>query len=64
MKSRLTGKDPDTGKDLRQEEGTTEAEMVGWHHQNEDEFEQAPGASEGQGNLARCSQWGLSRSWT
>ena len=33
-KSWLTGKDPDTGKDWRQEEkGVTEAEMVGWHHQ-------------------------------
>ena len=27
-------KDPDAAKDLRQEEtGTTEDEMVGWHHQ-------------------------------
>ena len=32
-KSRLTGKDPDAGKDRRQEEkGTTEDEMAGWHH--------------------------------
>ena len=32
-KSRLTGKDPDAGKDRRQEEkGMTEDEMVGWHH--------------------------------
>ena len=32
-KSRLTGKDPDAGKDLKAEEkGTTEDEMVGWHH--------------------------------
>ena len=32
-KSRLVGKDPDAGKDWRQEEkGTTEDEMVGWHH--------------------------------
>ena len=32
-KSRLTGKDPDAGKDCRQEEkGTTEDEMVRWHH--------------------------------
>ena len=31
-KSRLTGKDPDYGKDRRQEEkGTTEDEMAGWH---------------------------------
>ena len=34
MKSWLSGKDPDAGKDWRQEEkGTTEDEMVGWHHQ-------------------------------
>ena len=32
-KNWLIGKDPDTGKDQRQEEkGTTEDEMVGWHH--------------------------------
>ena len=33
-KNRLIGKDPDVGKDGRQEEkGMTEDEMVGWHHQ-------------------------------
>jgi len=33
VKSRPIGKDPDAGKDLGQEEkGTTEDEMVGWHH--------------------------------
>ena len=33
MKSRLIGKDPDARKDRGQEEkGTTEDEMVGWHH--------------------------------
>ena len=33
-KSRFIGKDPDVGKDWRQEaKGTTEDEMVGWHHQ-------------------------------
>ena len=33
-KKRLIRKDPDTGKDWRQEEkGTTEDEMVGWNHQ-------------------------------
>ena len=32
-KSQPIGKDPDVGKDRRQEEkGTTEDEMVGWHH--------------------------------
>ena len=33
-KNRLTGKDPDVGEDWRQKEkGTTEDEMVVWHHQ-------------------------------
>ena len=31
--NRLTEKDPDVGKDWRQEKGMTEDEMVGWHHQ-------------------------------
>ena len=41
MKSWLTGKDPDAGKTWRWEEkGTTEDEMVGWHHWlNGHEFE-------------------------
>jgi len=41
-------KDPDAEKDWRQEEkGTTEDEVVGWHHWvNGHEFEQAPGDSE------------------
>ena len=54
------GKDPDAGKDRRQEEkGTTEDEMVGWHRQRDGhEFEQAPGAGDGQGSLACCSPWG------
>ena len=40
-KNRLIGKDPDAGKDRRREDkGTTEDEMVGWHHRlNGDEFE-------------------------
>ena len=58
-KSWLIGKDPDAGKDWRQEKGTTEDEMVGWHHWlNGHEFEQAPGDGEGQGGLACCSPWG------
>ena len=56
-KNWLTWKAPDAGKDWRQaEEGTTEDEMVGRHHQlGGHEFEQAPG--NGQGSLARCSPW-------
>ena len=44
-----TGKDPEAGKDCRQEEkGITEDEMVGWHHQlNGHEFEQALGVGDG-----------------
>ena len=58
--SQLIGKDPDVGKDWGQEEkGTTEDEMVGWHHRfNGHEFEQTPGYSEGQGGLVCCSPWG------
>ena len=43
-KNWLIGKDPDAGKDWRQEEkGTTLDKLVGWHHQlNRHEFEQAP----------------------
>ena len=40
-------------------EGTTEDEMVGWHHQVDGhEFEQAPGVGDGQGSLACCSSGG------
>ena len=53
--------DSDAGKYWRQEEkGTTEDEMVGWHHQlNGHEFERTPGDSKGQGSLACCSPWDL-----
>ena len=58
-KNWLLGKDPDAGKDWRQEEkGMTEDEMVGWHHwHNGHEFEQAPGVGDEQGSLACCSPW-------
>ena len=66
VKSRLSGKDPDAGKDRRQEEkGATEDEMVGWHNRlNGHNFEQAPGDGEGQGSLACCSPWGCKESDT
>ena len=59
-KSWLIGKDPDGGKDWRQEEkGATEDEMVGWHPWlNGHEFEQTLGDSEAQGSLACWSPWG------
>ena len=57
VKNRLIGKDPDAGKDWRQEEkGMTEDKTAGWHHQlNGHEFEQAPGVGDGQGSLVCCS---------
>ena len=60
MKGQLIGKDPDTGKDGRQEEkGATENEMFGWHHSfNGCEFEQAPGDGERQGSMACCGPRG------
>ena len=64
VKSQLTGKDPDAGKDWRQENETTKDETVGWHHQlNGHEFEQAPGDGEGQGSPACCIH-GVVKSWT
>ena len=52
--------DPDAGKDRGQEEkGTTEDEMVGWHHWlNGHEFECTLGVGDGQGGLMCCSPWG------
>ena len=60
-KSQLIRKDPDAGKDWRQEEkGMTEDEMVGWHHPLDGhKFEQAPRVGHGQGSLACCSPWDL-----
>ena len=59
-KNWLIWKDPDAGKDWRQEEkGMTEDEMVGWHHRLDGYgFEEALGAGNGQGSLACCSPWG------
>ena len=59
-KSWLIWKDPDAGKDWGQEEkGTTEDEMVGWHHRlNGHGFGWTPGVGDGQGGLACCSSWG------
>ena len=65
-KNWLIVKDPDAGKDWRQEEkGTTEDEMVGWHHWlDAHEFEQVPGVGDGQGSLACCDSWGRKESDT
>ena len=59
-KNWLTGKDPDVGQDWRQEEkGTTEHEMVGWHHRLDG---QGLGVGDGQENLVCCSPWGRKES--
>ena len=60
VKSWLIWKDPDAGKDWRQEEkGIADDEMLGWHHWlNGHEFEQALGDGEGQGSQVSCSPWG------
>ena len=64
VKSWLIRKDPDAGKDWRQEDkGTSEDEMVGWHYWLDGhEFEQALGVGDGQGSLACCSPWRLEES--
>ena len=58
------GKDPDARKDCRQEEkGTTEDEMVGWHHQLDGHgFGWTPGVGDGQGGLECCGSWGRKES--
>ena len=63
-KSWLIGKDPDAGKDWRQEDkGMTEEEMVGWHHlHNGHGFGWTLGVGDGQGSLACCSSWGRKES--
>ena len=47
------GKNPAAGKDLRQENGMTEDEMVGWHHR-----------PDGHESLVCCSPWGRKESDT
>ena len=59
-KSWLIWKDLDVGNHSGQEEkGTTEDEMVGWHHRlNEHEFGWSQGVGDQQGSLVCCSPWG------
>ena len=63
-KSGLIGKDSDAGRERGQEEkGTTEDEMVGWHHRlNGHVFESIPGVGDGQGGLSCCGSWGCKES--
>ena len=71
-KNWLIGKDPGPGKDWRQKEkGTTENEMVGWHHRLDGrEFEQALGVGDWQaslsmeGNGLRAAVHGVTKSQT
>ena len=60
VKSWLIGKDSDAGRDWVQEEkGTTEDEMVGWHHRFDGrESEWTQGVGDRQGVLACCNSWG------
>ena len=60
VESWLIWKDPDGGKDWGQEEkGTTEGEMVGWHHWLIGHgYGWTLGVSDGQGGLACYSSWG------
>ena len=57
VKNWLTGKDPDSWNNWRQEEkGTTEDEMTGCLHRLDGhEFEWTPGVDDGQGGLVCCS---------
>ena len=66
VKSWLTGKDSDAGRDWGQEEkGTTEDEMAGWHHWLDGhEFEWTLGVGDGQGGLACCDSWDCKESDT
>ena len=62
-KSRLTGKEPDVGKDGRKKKQITEDERDREHHQlNEHEFEQTLGDCEGQGSLVSRSPRGCKES--
>ena len=47
------------GKTEGRRRGTTEDEIVGWHHQLDGhEFEQDPGVGDGQGSMVCCGPWG------
>ena len=59
VKNWLIGKDLDAEKDWRwKEKGTTEDEMVGWHHWLDGhELEHTPSIGNGQRSLVYCSPW-------
>ena len=66
VKRWLIGKDSDAGRDLgKEEKGTTEDEMAGWHHRLDGrEFEWTLGVGDGQGGLACCYSHSLKESDT
>ena len=63
-KSWLIWKDPDAEKDWgKEEKGTTEDEVIGWHHQlNGHGFGWTAGIGDGQGGPACCDSWGCKES--
>ena len=63
VKSQLIWKDPNAGKDWRQEKRVTEDEMVGWRHRVKGhDSGQTPGDGDGQGSLMCCSPGGRKES--
>ena len=64
VKSWLTGKDCDAGRDWgHYEKGMTEDEIAGWHHRLDgQEFGWSPEVGDGQGGLACCNSWGRKES--
>ena len=65
VKSWLTGKDSDVGKDWGQKKGMTEDEVAGWHQWLDGhESEWTPGDGDGQGGLVCCHSWGRKESDT
>ena len=69
-KNWLTGKDPDAGKDWRWEKGTTEDEMVGWHHRLDAAnsgswwWTGRPGVLQSMGSQRARQDWATKLNWT
>ena len=60
------GKDSDAGRDwAKEEKGTTEDEMAGWHHWLDGrEFGWTPGVGDGQGSQRVGHDWATELNWT
>ena len=64
VKNWFIGKDPDAGKDWRQEKGRTEDEMVRWYHwSNQHGFDQVPGVGDGQGSVVCMGSQRVGHNW-